>query len=74
VGLNWKRVSARAATASIVTGTVLNLVLELKLIPLPAGALPAAVSLSASFVVLLLVSWWTGEEEIDEDVRAVMEA
>lgn len=74
VGLNWKRVSAMAATASIVTGTVLNLVLELKLIPLPAGALPTAVSLSASFVVLLLVSWLTRGEEIDEDVRAVMEA
>ena len=63
-----------SSTASIVTGTVLNLVLELKLIPLPAGALPTAVSLSASFVVLLLVSWLTGGEEIDEDVRAVMEA
>lgn len=74
VGLNWKRVTAAAATASIVTGTVLNLVLELRWLPLPPGALPAAVSLSASFVVLLLVSWWTGGEEIDEDVRAVMEA
>ena len=74
VGLNWKRVTAAAATASILTGTVLNLTLELKLIPLPPGALPTAVSLSASFAVLLLVSWWTGGEEIDEDVLAVMEA
>lgn len=74
VGLNWQRVTAKAAAASILTGTVLNLVLELKLIPLPPGALPAAVSLAASFVVLLLVSWLSGEETIDEDVRAVMEA
>ena len=74
VGLNWKRVTAAAATASIVTGTVLNLVMELRWIPLPPGALPTAVSLAASFVVLLLVSWWTGGEEIDEDVLAVMEA
>ncbi|MEA2561668.1 MAG: sodium/proline symporter [Acidobacteriota bacterium] len=74
VGLNWKRVTAAAATASIITGTVLNLVLELKLIPLPPGALPTAVSLAASFVVLLLVSWWSAGEEIDEDVLAVMEA
>ena len=74
VGLNWKRVTAKAATASILTGTVLNVVLELKLIPLPPGALPTAVSLAASFVVLLLVSWLSGEEKIDEDIRAVMEA
>lgn len=74
VGLNWKRVTAAAATASILTGTVLNLILELKWIPLPKGALPTAVSLAASFAVLLLVSWWTGGEEIDEDVLAVMEA
>jgi SSS family transporter len=74
VGLNWKRVSAPAATASIVTGTALNLLLELKLVPLPPGALPAAVSLAASFAVLLLVTWWTGGDGIDEDVLTVMEA
>ena len=74
VGLNWKRVTAAAATASILTGTALNLVMELKLISLPSGALPTAISLAASFAVLLLVSWFTGGEEIDEDVLAVMEA
>lgn len=84
VGLNWKRVTATAATASIVMGTVVNLILEflgrqtffpaLPKPPLPSGALPTAVSLAASFAVLLLVSWWTRPEEIDEDVRAVMEA
>ncbi len=84
VGLNWKRVTATAATASIVTGTVVNLVLEflgrqtffpsLPKPPLPPGALPTAVSLAASFAVLLAVSWWTRAEEIDEDVLAVMEA
>jgi SSS family transporter len=84
VGLNWQRVTATAATASIVTGTGLNLVLEflarqtffpaLPKPPLPPGALPAAVSLAVSFAVLLLVTWWTGGEEIDEDVLAVMEA
>lgn len=84
VGLNWRRVTATAATASIVTGTVVNLVLEflgrqtffpsLPKPPLPPGALPTAVSLAASFAVLLLVSVWTRPEEVDEDVLAVMEA
>ncbi len=84
VGLNWKRVTAAAATASIVTGTVLNLTLEflarqtffpaLPKPPLPPGALPTAVSLAASFTVLLAVTWLTGEEAIDEDVQAVMES
>ena len=85
VGLNWKRVTAAAATASIVTGTVLNLVLELlgrqtffpglPKPPLPPGALPSAVSLAASFTVLLAVTWWTGRREpaLDADVLAVME-
>ncbi len=84
VGLNWKRVTAKAATASIVTGTAVNLVLEflgrqtyfpsLPKPPLPPGVLPTAVSLAASFAVLLLVTWWTREETLDEDVEAVMEA
>ena len=86
LGLNWKRVTAAAATASIVTGTALNLVLEflarqtffpgLPKPPLPPGALPAAVSLAASFTVLLAVASWTGRRgpEIDEDILAVMEA
>lgn len=86
VGLNWKRVTAAAATASIATGAGLNLVLEflgrqtffpaLPRPPLPPGALPTAVSLAASFVVLLAVTWWTGrgEEPVDAGVLAVMEA
>ncbi len=85
VGLNWKRVTAAAATASIVTGTALNLLLEflarqsffpgLPKPPLPPGALPAAVSLAASFTVLLAVTAWTGRREHDlpQDVLAVME-
>ena len=51
VGLNWRRVTAAAATASVITGTALNLLLEFEVLPLPAGALPAAVSLAASFAV-----------------------
>jgi Na+/proline symporter len=87
VGLNWKRVTARAATASIATGTLLNLILEfmgrqkffpaLPKPPLPPGALPTAVSLAASFTVLLIVTALDrrrGGATLPADVSAVMEA
>jgi len=85
VGLNWKRVTAAAATASIATGTALNLLLEflarqtffpsLPKPPLPPGVLPTAVSLAASFTVLLAVTAWTGRRAaaLPDDVRLVME-
>ncbi len=77
VGLNWRRVTRRAAIASMVTGIVLNVGLELfggRL--LPPGVLPSAVALTASFTVLFLVTWLDrrgGEEKIPDDVAAVME-
>ncbi len=86
VGLNWKRVSATAATASIATGMLLNFGLEflakqtyfptLPKPPLQSGVMPAAVSLAASFTVLFAVTWWTGKpagEDLDDDVAVVLE-
>ncbi len=85
VGLNWRRVTPAAASASIATGMGLNLALEflarqsyfpaLPRPPLAPGVLPAAVALAASFTVLFAVSWWTGSQEgddLDDDVAAVM--
>jgi Na+/proline symporter len=86
VGLNWKRVTAGAATASIATGTLLNLLLEflgkqtffpaLPKPPLPPGALPTAVSLAASFTVLLAASAWSGRRgaRLPDDVDMVLDA
>jgi Na+/proline symporter len=84
VGLNWKRVTRRAAIASMVTGMVLNVGLELlgdRL--LPPGVLPSAVALAASFTVLFAVTWIDSRggrggrggrlEELAPDVAAVME-
>jgi len=86
VGLNWRRVTPSAATASIATGMVVNFSLEflarqsfLPQLPKPfehSGVLPAAVALAASFTVLFAVSGWTGKsagDEIDDDVAAVMD-
>jgi Na+/proline symporter len=87
IGLNWRRVTATAATASIATGAGLNLALELlnrqtwfpslPKLPFAPGVLPGAVSLAASFTVLLGVTAWTarrGDPPLDPDVSAVMEA
>ena len=67
VGLWWRRVSSQAAAASIATGLLVCVVLEflskqtwfdaLPRPPLAPGALPSAVALAASFVVLLGWSW-----------------
>jgi SSS family transporter len=78
VGLCWERVGAAAATASIVTGLVLNLGLELlakqQLLGwLPRGVLPSALALAASFAVLLCVSWWQRPEAIAPEVRAALD-
>ncbi len=85
VGLNWRRVSATAASASIVTGLGLNLGLEIMAkqtwlgwLPKPTwllpGVLPSAVSLAASFTVLLWLSWWRpATETLPPDVDRVMD-
>jgi Na+/proline symporter len=85
VGMNWKRVTGAAATASIATGMVLNLGLEflskqswfpgLPRPPLAAGALPAAVALAGSFAVLFLVTWLTAGKKpaLDKEIEAVLD-
>jgi SSS family transporter len=84
IGLNWRRVTSVAAAASIGCGLVLNLALEflarqtyLSSLPRPpfaAGVQVTAVSLAASFVVLMAVTSLTREERLDEAVAAAMEA
>ncbi len=86
IGLNWRRVTATAATASIATGMVVNLGLAflskqtvvdwLPSAPLKAGVLPAAVSLGASFTVLLALTWLSParhDPDLDPDVDFVMQ-
>ncbi len=82
VGLNWTRVTAGAAGASIATGLILNLTLEflnrqsffpdLPRPPLAPGVLPGVVAVAASFSVLLVWSWLAPRGEIDPDVERVM--
>jgi len=61
IGLAWRRVGPIAAGASIAIGLGLNVGLEVgrrfEWIVLPAGALPSALALAASFVVLIVTTF-----------------
>ena len=77
IGLNWRRVTARAAVASMLTGIGVNLGLEVcaraGLTLLKPGVLPTAISLACSFAVLFLVSWASRPEGMDDDVAFVLD-
>ncbi len=79
VGFNWRRVSAAAALASIVTGTTVHLGLEawrriegLPPLPLAPGALTGTVSFAASLAVLLIVSGLSGPQPLDPDLEEIV--
>lgn len=83
IGLHWRRVTSRAATASIGLGLLLNLTLEflgrqtyfpaLPSPPFAPGVQATAFSLAASFAVLIAFTMLTRGETVDEDVAAAME-
>ncbi|HLA14869.1 MAG TPA: hypothetical protein VJZ25_07580, partial [Gemmatimonadaceae bacterium] len=80
VGLNWQGATRAGAIASIATGLVVTLALEIaaynKAFSFPAGVTASAVALVLSFLVFFAVSWLTrhtAAASIDPDVRLVME-
>ena len=80
LGLNWEGATRAGAVASIATGLGLTLLLEtlafFKVITIPVGMTVSGVSLIASLLVFLVVSWMTrhhAERELDPDIRLVME-
>ena len=80
VGLNWQGATRAGAIASIATGLVVTLALEIaaynKAFSFPAGVTASAVALVLSFLVFFAVSWLTRSTaagSIDPDVRLVME-
>jgi Na+/proline symporter len=79
VGLNWQGATKVGAIASILTGLIVTLSLEIsayvKLFTFPAGVTASAVAMVASFIVFFVVSWTTrhgSDNEIDDDVKLVM--
>ena len=80
IGLNWPGATRAGAIASIGTGLGLTLVFELLawfgVYTFPAGVTVSGLSLVASLLVFLAVSWLTrrrAEQELAEDIRLVME-
>lgn len=80
VGLNWQGATRAGAMASIATGLIVTLALEVaayrKAFTFPAGVTASAVALVLSFLVFFAVSWLTRRSapgSIDPDVRLVME-
>jgi Na+/proline symporter len=80
IGLNWPGATRAGAIASIATGIVVTLVFEtlayFRVYAFPAGVTVSGLSLVASVLVFLVVSFLTRESEgaaIDADIRLVME-
>jgi len=80
IGLNWEGATREGAIASITTGIVVTLLFETlayyKVYSFPAGVTVSGLSLVASLLVFLVVSFATRRGDgaaIDPDVRLVME-
>jgi Na+/proline symporter len=80
VGLNWQGATRAGAMASMATGLIVTLALEIaaynKAFTFPSGVTASAVALVFSFLIFFLVSWLTrrtAAASIDPDVRLVME-
>ena len=80
VGLNWQGATRAGAMASIATGLLVTLALEMasywKLFRFPAGVTASAVAMVASFLVFFIVSWLTRDSAaatIDPDIQLVMD-
>ena len=80
IGLNWPGATRAGAIASISTGLFATLLLEplvkFKAITIPQGVTVSGLTLVASILVFIGVSWATrkrAEQELDADVRVIME-
>jgi len=80
VGLNWEGATRLGALASIATGLIVTLSLEIasyfKIFTFPSGVTASAVALVLSFLAFFGVSWLTRRSaaaSIDPDVRMIME-
>jgi Na+/proline symporter len=71
-GLNWKRATAVAANAAIISSLVVNLYIKLGGIAIPYNIDVGALSLTISLLVFFSVSLMTTAQKLDPDVEEVM--
>jgi Na+/proline symporter len=81
IGLNWRGGTRAGAIASILTGLGITIVFGtaidfLRLRAFPAGVTVSGLALVSAMLVFFVVSWMTragGGDDIDADIRLVME-
>ena len=77
IGMNWKRATGQACTASIFVSIVLNFALEVSArhgnAILPPGLAVGAVALLASTIVFVAVSLMTPPRRLAEDMQELLE-
>jgi Na+/proline symporter len=72
-GLNWRRATARAAVAAIVTSLVLNFAVEIFSIRLPFGVSGPFLAIVTSMTLFLVISLLEPEPELDPDIDRIMD-
>lgn len=72
-GFNWKRATAIAANAAILSSLFVNLVVKLNGIKIPYNIDVGALSLTISLIVFFSVSLLTPKPKLDPDVAEIMD-
>lgn len=73
IGFNWKRATATAANAAIISSLVINFGLELFKVRIPHGIDPGAIALLVSLLLFFGISLASKPPKLDRDIEAVME-
>ena len=73
IGFNWKRATATAAIAAIVTSLSINFGIKLFEIAIPFGIDGGAIALLLSLVVFFAISLASKPPQLDPDIEAIME-
>jgi len=71
-GLNWRRATARAAVAAIVTSLVLNFAVEIFSIRLPFGVSGPFLAIVTSMTLFVVISLLEPQPELDPDIDRIL--
>lgn len=71
-GLNWRRATAKAAVAAIVSSLVINFAVEIFSIRLPFGISGPFLAIVSSMTLFIIVSLLDQKPELDPDIEAIL--